>query len=228
MRAKVQVPDWLKPWDFTIVGFEKKEESSSEKDDGSEEDDDDDDDDSEKDDSKSGESGEGKEDTRGLKSALDKERRDRKRFEKELKALRKFKDDTESANDSEKDKAEKEATKAKEKNAKLATKLRENAIDTALIKLAGKHKFRDVDDALRLVNRESIDVEQDEDEPDDIEIDEKSVEKALKALATSKPHLVLADGEEDRSGSKFGGKKKGDEGTDDDALRNKYSALRRS
>lgn len=224
MRAKVICPDLLKPWEVTIIGFEDPPGGG---DDDNDDDDSDDDDDSENDDSGSGGEGKGGDETAGLKSALDKERRERKRLEKEAKQLRKFKEESESKDDSDKDKAVKEAEREKAKTVRLAEKLKGNAVDTAIIKLAGKHKFRDVDDALRLLNRDSIDVDQDEDEPDDVEVDEKSVDKALKALASAKPHLILADGEEHPSGSKFGGRKKDDQQADEEALRDKYPALRR-
>ena len=87
-------------------------------------------------------------------------------------------------------------------------------------------KFVDLDDALRLIDRELIDVEQDEDEPDEITIDEKSVDDALKSLVSKKPHLI-GETKPLPSGSKFGGGKHGKQEPDpDEALKDKYPALR--
>ncbi len=164
-------------------------------------------------------------DTAGLKSALEKERRDRKRLEKEAKQLRREKEERENAEKSEVDKATGEAEKRTKQVTALATKLKTNALNTAILKAAQASKFRDSDDALALVNRSDIGVEQDEDDPAEIEIDEKSVEAAVKALAKKKPHLLIAEGDTDPSGSSFGRRKSKDD-LDDEALKAKYAALR--
>jgi len=165
------------------------------------------------------------EDTTALKSALQKERRARKNNERELKKLQKLVNDQGDKEKSDKDKAEETASKAESKAQKLAVKLKDSAIDNAVLKVAQKLKFRDTDDALKLVDRGEIDVEQDEDDPTQIELDEGSVETALQALAKAKPHLILADGQEDKSGSKFGGSRKSPETLQDDKLKAAYPAL---
>ena len=167
-----------------------------------------------------------KEDVSGLKSALEKERSDRKALEKQIKELNKFKETIESKDKTESEKAKDEAAKSAEKVTKLATRLRSTALESAIAKAATKANFRDVDDAISLVKRDTITVEQDEDDPADIEIDEKSVEKAIKLLAEAKPHLLVAEGERTPSGSKMGGKGSKTE-ADEEALRKKYSSLRR-
>jgi hypothetical protein len=169
-------------------------------------DDDDDDDDSDDDDDDDEEPKKGKkssdkgEDTAGLKSALSKERKRAKAAEKEAKALRKFKEDQEKKGKSAAENATAEATKATEKAARLATRLQDNEVNLAIIKAVQrdpKLKFRDIDDALSLVKRGDIEVEQDEDDPSDIEVDEDSVVKALKRLAKRKPHLLVAAEDDD-------------------------------
>lgn len=189
-------------------------------------DDDDDGDEGEENEKKEGEGDSGN--TDGLKSALQKERRERKRLEREAKELKKFKDEAEGKTKSDTDKAKEDASKAESKAQKLAVKLRDSALDNAIIKAAGGLKFRDIDDALKLVDRDAIDIEQDDDDPSEIDLDEESVKTALEKLAKAKPHLIVAEGQGEKSGSKFNGGKKPSKQTDEDVLRSKYPALNRS
>jgi hypothetical protein len=79
---------------------------------------------------------------------------------------------------------------------------------------------------LTLVDRSKITVDQDKDAPEDVEVDETSVKKAVKALADTKKHLVKSgEGSGTRTGGRYGGGKGGqDEGTDkDQALALKYN-----
>lgn len=210
---------------LVIRGFDEKEEES---DDDSDDTSDDQNDDSGKSGKKSDDAkGENDTDTAGLKSALKKERDERRALAKEIKDLRKFKEDAESKDKTEGEKAQAAATKAQQKAERLAAKLKETALENVVTKLATKHKFVDIDDALRLIDRSEIQIDQDEDDPSDLTIDEKSVDKALKALAEKKPHLI-GDGEGlPPSGSKFaGGRKNSDPNADTEALKQKYPALR--
>ena len=168
------------------------------------------------------------ENTDALKSALRKERNLRKKEERDRKALAKRLDELDSKEKSETDKAKEDASKAESKAQRLAVALKTTAVDNAIIKAAGKLKFRDIDDALKLVNREEIDVEQDEEDPSQVDLDEESVKSALETLAKTKPHLILADGQEDKSGSKFAGSRKSQKDMDEDALIEKFPALARS
>lgn len=166
--------------------------------------------------------------TDGLKSALAKERKAAKEAQKALRAAQKRLDELDAATKSETDQAKDKAARESATAQKLATRLRDMAIDNAIIKLGGKLKFRDMDDALKLLDRTAIEVDQDPEAPETVEVDEASVTAALKKLAAAKPHLIIADGQEERSGSKFGGPKKSAKEVDDDALRAKYPALNRS
>lgn len=212
---------------LVIKGFEETEAEKAarlakEAEDNEDEDEDEDEEDDEK---------EGKkkpEDNSALKSALQKERNERKKLARENKALAKFKEEAEGKDKNDTDKAKDEAAKEKSKTAKLATRLKDQAVDNAILRLGGKLKFRDMDDALKLVDRSDIDVEQDEDDPDEVEVDDDTVTAALEKLAKAKPHLIAAEGQEDKSGSKFNGGNKPKKEVEDDALRSKYSALNRS
>lgn len=166
-----------------------------------------------------------KEDNSGLKSALQKERQARKNLEKELRGLKSAQEERDNADKSEVERAQAAETKAAEKVAALATKLLDSSLNTAITKAATAAKFRDASDALALINRSELTYEQDEDNPADIDIDEKSIERAVKALAAKKPHLILADGDEQPSGGKFNGGKKDQKQMDEEALKAKYPSL---
>lgn len=212
-------------WDLlnvTLRGFEGDDDDG-----GDNSNDDGGDDEDNKGDNDEGDKGDKDQGNDGLKSALRKERQARRQLEKELKEFRKFKEEQEAKDKSDTDKAKDEATKAQQKAERLAARLRENAVDNEIIKIGTKLKFRDIDDALKLINRDDIEVEQDEDDPSDLQIDSKTVEEALKALAKAKPHLLIAEGEGQRTGSKFGGGQKSQEQLDEEALMARYPALRR-
>jgi hypothetical protein len=176
-------------------------------------------------------------DGKELKGALKKERENARTASKELKkAQRELK--RLQAKQEEKDTAEKgetEAAKAAEKKAaekvtRLATRLRDQAVESAVTKAANKIGFRDADDVMAVLARSNfkdLDIDQDEEDPADIEIDEKSVEKALKAIADKKPHWLIADGETDASGGRFNRGKKPPVKTTEEQYKEKYSALRR-
>jgi hypothetical protein len=95
-----------------------------------------------------------------------------------------------------------------------------------ITKLATKMKFRDLDDALKLVERDDIDVDQDDDDPSQVDIDETSVNDALKKLAKSKPHLLIAGGDSGPSGGNLGSQNKSKDQLDEDKLKELYPTLR--
>lgn len=169
-----------------------------------------------------GEEKEKGENTDALKNALRRERKAAKDATRALKAAQKRLDELDDKEKSESDLAKENASKAESKAQKLAASLKTAAVDNAIIKIGGKLKFRDIDDALKLVSREEMDVEQDEDDPSDIQIDEASIETALKKLARDKPHLIVAEGQGEPSGSKFGGGRKSQKDMDDEALKALY------
>jgi hypothetical protein len=167
-------------------------------------------------------------DNDGLVSALQKERKAAKEAQRALRAAQKRLDELDAKDKSDTDKAKDTASKAESQVQKLAGKLLKAEVDNSITKLAGELKFRDIDDALKLVDRSLIEVEQDDDDPSDIDLDLESVKSALAKLAKSKPHLIMAEGQGDKSGSKFNGSKKPTKDAEDEAIRSKYPALRRS
>jgi hypothetical protein len=177
-------------------------------------------------------------DVSGLKSALQKEREQRKTAAKELRTLTKqFRDAQKRLNElddkdkSEVEKATKQAAQAGEKVTKLAGKLRTQAVDALIERHAREMKFIDVDDALTGVDRSKIEVEQDDDDPSDIRVDAKTVKAAVKALADKKKHLIQSEegeGGGGPSGSRFGGggNKGGDGKNTAERLKELYPSLR--
>lgn len=174
--------------------------------------------------------GEGKtEDTAGLKSALEKERTDRKKLEKELKAFRTAQQQKEDSEKSEVERLKGENERNSTKATKLAQGFKDSAIRTAILEAAGKAKFRDPSDALRPEIIAALGVEQDDDDPTKVTIDEATVTQAIKDLAKSRPHYVGTEERRlPRSGSSFGGA--GNQNNQGDAekqdLMKKYPVLR--
>lgn len=163
---------------------------------------------------------------KGLSRALAAERAARKAADKKATALQKAADERELA---EKTEIEQERTKA-EKATSALDKLKDGFLKTKLdaaIEKAAKD-FTDPEDVLNGVDRKLIEFEQDEDDPSEVTIDLKTVERAVKALATKKPHWLKTgtdDGE--ATGGKFGnGQGQGKKKSTDDQLRDAYPALR--
>jgi hypothetical protein len=228
---------WL---DIELIGFEDGDddddedtEDSDDEDENSEDEEDDssDDDDSDDDDEDDDE----KPDVKGLKSALTKERAERRRLAKENKALKKAQASKPPAkkaaakkgeSEDEEDESSKPDEEAQRRNERLAGKLLNNAVDTAIIKYAGT-RFTDIDDVLALINRDEIDAEQDDDDPSEVTVDRESVKEAIKQLAKKKPHLVAKEKSNgSQTGSKFGGRKKSGSTMTEEQLKDKYPALR--
>lgn len=207
-----------------FIGFDQEGENEEEEEEENEEED-------EEKDSKKGGKDEGEGNVEGLKSALRKERRTNRETQKRLRQLEKTLGEREDKEKDDVTKATDRATSAEAKAQKLATQLRTSALDNAIIKQATSLGFADVDDALKLVDRNDIDVEQDEDDPSLVEIDKTSVKDALEALKKAKPHLIKASdetGNPRKTGSSFGGgKKKTQDELDEEALLARYPALRR-
>jgi len=210
------------PWYLllNIAGSDEEEQNNSESEEESEEE--------ESEEEESGE--EEKPDVEGLKSALQKERKSRREAERELRKERRAKTEQQQNKEQEASEAEQaraETAKERTKSERLATRLRDTAVDNLILKYAGD-QFADLDDVLKLIDREQIDVDQDEDDPADVQVDQDTVKDAVKKLAKSKPHLLKVTGEGgNRTGSQFGGGNKGGDGLDEETLMARYPALRR-
>lgn len=172
----------------------------------------------------------GGDDTSGLKSALQKERESRKALEKELTALRKAEQKKADAELSEIDRLKKENEAEKGKASKLAQGFLKTAISSAILKAAADAKFIDPSDALRDEVIAAVGVEQDEDDPSNVTVDNATVIAAVKELAKSKKHFVHGETHQrqvPRSGSRFGGSDNQNKHTAaEQELLAKYPALR--
>lgn len=176
-------------------------------------------------------------DLEGLRKALKSERDLRRKAEKGLKLtdrekrkLEKAQADIKAAEDGEVAAAKTAAEKSAQQVTKLAGQLRQNALEGAITRAARALKFRDPDDAITQLQRSNfagIDIDQDDDDPSDIEINQKTVDKAVKAIATAKPHWLIAAGDGSPSGSSFnGGKPDGGKVDKNKEYAERYPALR--
>ena len=166
---------------------------------------------------------------KGLKSALRKEREQRRTDAAELRELRKLKkaeEDRQLAEKTELEQAQIKLQAHEAKLEKLAEASRRSALRAAVLAKAEELRFIDPTDALAGVDLGSISVEQDEDDPSDVKVDEAKVNDLVKKLANQKKHLIKPSGTSDGSatGSQFGNtKRKGS--ADEAALRAKYPHL---
>lgn len=209
-----------------VVGFDNDEGNKDDESETDEESEENEEENEESDEEESKDDDKDKE-ANNLREALRKERKERRKFEREATRLKKDSDRAKDKDTSDADKARKDAEEAQGKTQRLAVKLRNTATDNVITKLATKMKFRDLDDALKLIDRSKIEVDQDDEEPEEIEIDETSVNDALKTLAKSKPHLLIAAGDGDPSGGNLGSKTNEKDKLDDTKLKDLYPALRR-
>lgn len=221
-------PYWLRPGNI-IWGAEEENSEGNEDPSNEDEDNDDGGDGDEGNGGDSGSGNDGDEDpgrnTEGLLRALQEERR--KNREKDKK-LRKIEKDQQRASSS-KDELLTEAQKELETSTSRVTKLSEGflrmKLNSAIESAARKSRFRDTDDALSMVDRSLISFDQDEDNPSDVDIDLKTVEAAVKKLATSKKHLISAGTDDGHgTGGQFGTKGSGKKTTEEE-LRAKYPNL---
>lgn len=168
--------------------------------------------------------------TDGLKSALRKERAERKRLEKLLKKggtkppVKKKSKEGGKPDEDDPDEMSDATRAAEQQTTRLAEKLLTSAVDSAILRFADQ--FKDSSELLALVDRKEIEVDQDEDDPSEIDIDIESVQDAVRALAKKSPHLLKTTRSTTRSGSKFGGTKRKKGTVSDEELKKKYSALR--
>lgn len=167
----------------------------------------------------------------GLKRALAEERSKAKRLDRENKRLKRKQtaQDDEGSQQAEKEQqdlqqAQKDLEASNSKVAKLAQRLLNNARDNAITAEARRQGFIDPTDALTDDIRNAIDIDQDDEDPSDIDIDETSVTKAVRNLANKKKHLVGAPNSGEPSGGRF--RKGGDSGSSSSELEANYPSLR--
>jgi hypothetical protein len=215
------------PWYMTleIIGFDEEQEGN---------DDSESEEESEEEESEEEESGDGdKPDVEGLKSALTKERKSRREAERELRKHKRTQQEQQQNKDQEQDEVKKiqaERDSERSKSEKLAVRLQNVAVDNLIMRYAGD-QFADLDDVLQLINRDDIDVDQDDEDPADITVDEDTVKDAVKKLAKAKPHLLKVKSEGgEGTGSQFGGGKnnggKGDP-LSEEVLMARYPAIQK-
>lgn len=167
-------------------------------------------------------------DTTGLKSALQKERADRKAMEKKLQAFEKAQREAEDKEKTEIQRLTDQGSASTAKLQKLADGFRKNQVESAIVKAATDAKFTDPTDALRSEVIAAIGVEQDEDDPTQVTVDEATVLAAIKKLAKDKPHYLATTKKVlPPSGSKFGGNQTPQQQTQEQMLRAQYPALGR-
>ena len=169
------------------------------------------------------------EDTSGLKSALEKERAERKNLEKELKAFRKAQEDAANAEKTEIQRLTDAHGKSTAKLDKLAAAFKSSAVEKAILAEAQKSRFTDPTDALRPEVLAAIGVEQDEDDPTQVTVDQESVKAAVKELAKNKPHYLAAPEKKTppTSSPKFGGSGQTPSTSEEQRLAALYPALLR-
>lgn len=161
-----------------------------------------------------------------LRRALEAERKLSKDREKQLKAFQKKQQEAEDAERSESEREKLRAEKAETALTKLAQGYRTEKLHSAIRNAAGD--FVDADDVIAAIERDgTVGVEQDEDDPSLVTIDQATLQAAIKKLSTSKPHWLktgTSDGE--RTGSKFGNGRGSKKPSGDEALMDRYPALR--
>ena len=154
-----------------------------------------------------------------IRLALANERKVSSTKEKELKALRAqlSKKDREGMDEAELIKADLEAAQQeaeanKTKAEKLAKGYLEREIRSAIIAEAARQKFIDTEDAISGVGWDLLTFSQDEEDPTVVTVDASTVAKAVKALATRKPHFINKGTDDgNATGSAFGGSRKGNQ-----------------
>jgi hypothetical protein len=153
-------------------------------------------------------------------------KREKKAADKELAKLKKAAEDADLKDKSEVEQAKTRAERAEKAAERLAEGYVKLHVNSALEKAARKANFKDPDDALAMIKLSDIGVEQDEDDPSDVDVDEKSVTDAIKALARRKPHLI-SDGTDDGepSGSPHGRGGRRNRKDADEELATRYPSL---
>ncbi|MCA1800480.1 MAG: hypothetical protein LC687_05015 [Actinobacteria bacterium] len=225
---EVQLPYWLTQ-DLVIRGAEDESSGSDESGEGAGSDDGGDDGNQGSDGSSEGEessSDSSGDNLEGLKAALRRERQINRENTKKLTKLERESTRRSQTEQSELERTKEELSASSTRAKTLAEGFLKVKLDRAIEKAAAKARFRDTDDALAMVDRSAIVVDQDEENPADIELDTKSVEDAVKKLASSKRHLISSGTEDDAAtGGQFGGKNKQKKLTTEEEYQKKYPSL---
>lgn len=172
-------------------------------------------------------------DPAALKKALAEERRKNK---EERRLRRKAERDARAKKTSDKKAEENEdlaQTKTelqseREKGQRLAARLLKKERDDAILAAARKAGFIDPTDALTDDIRQQVEVDQDPEDPADIEVDEDSAAEAVRKLANKKKHLVGKPNDGEPSGGRFSrkGKNGAKDELDEETLAELYPGLR--
>lgn len=161
----------------------------------------------------------------GLKSALAVERKARKDLEKKLNQLAQAEARAKQTEEEKIAQLTKDFEASKTKSSNLAAAFLAVSLEEAIRKAAIEAKFRDPSDAIAMVDRSTIVVDQDEDNPHLVEVDSNTVKTAIKKLADVKKHLLLTGTEDGgQTGSQFGAQRKGGQLTEAD-YKAKYTSL---
>lgn len=225
--TQTELPYWLQT--LVIIGREDDDDKDDDKDsdaDKDDEDEDDDQDDKDKDDKGDDDKDSPEKVEADLRAALAKERKLRRTAEREARKASK-KASTDKTDKDEKETAEK-LQASEQKTAKLAEGFRRNEVEKAVLAEARKLGFIDPTDALISSVLKEVDVDQDEEDPTDVEVDLESVEDAVKELARKKKHLIgePGSGTGGKSGGKFRKKGNNDDKASDTVLTEHYPSLR--
>lgn len=228
---KNELPEWL--LNLRIFGREGDEgDEGNEGDEGEEgEEDGDNEDDDQKGKGGDDNSGDGDDDddlaqkVKDLEATIAKERKLRRQAEREARKNKRTPSKTAETKTKAADtELQKQLEAASAQTRRLADGLRKKEVDDAILAAARKAGFIDETDALTDDIRKKVDVDQDPEDPTDIDIDEDSVTDAVKDLAARKKHLVGKATPGSPSGSKF--RKRGnDDKPDKNALVEHYPSL---
>lgn len=167
------------------------------------------------------------EDFANLEKALKAERREGKAKERELNRLRAGQAQKQESENEDLETTKRDLLTEREKTQKLASGLLKRTVDAAIKDAARDLKFIDVEDAINGVDRSALVVDQDDEDPSDIDLDTDSVIAAVKKLAAKKPHFITK-GTDDGSptGSSMGGsRRRNSKVSEEEELRNLYPGL---
>lgn len=223
--ADTEIPIWLQG--LTIIGREGDEENAEE---GQEEGEEEEEEGGEGDDEEQNKgSEEAPSEAEALRKALNEERKLRRQAERKARLAEKKQTKEEKQETEDLQQTQTELQTEREKNAKIAARLLNKERDDAIKEVARKMQFIDPTDALTDEIRKAVEIDQDPDDPSDIEVDMDSVKLAVQKLANAKKHLLGKPNDGEPSASSFNSKRKksgGDQKTSEAQLHELYPSLR--